>query len=130
MQCVITKPHGEEQFRPNGMAGDRHRIKQLLGVAHASELWIEFGTYDQSNATAGEEALSKFIRGTWAQFAKDPKAGPGWNAIGTGAEYLDGADDLDVALLGSEGNAGVKIIQQQEVDARCAIWAPILAARI
>lgn len=80
--------------------------------------------------TTQEAALSSFMRGAWARFAKDPVIGPGWNAIGTGSQYFEGAGDLDIGLLGSKGNAGVKIIRQSEVDGRCRLWTPILTAGI
>jgi len=70
------------------------------------------------------------MRGAWARFAKDPVSGPGWNAIGTGSQYLEGAGDQDVGLLGSHGNAGVKVISQNEVDSRCKLWTPLLMAGI
>jgi hypothetical protein len=70
------------------------------------------------------------MRGAWARFAKDPVGGPGWNAIGTGHEYFEGSGDLDIGLLGSSGNAGVKVVRQSEVDGRCELWKPILMAGI
>ncbi|KAF2713847.1 alpha/beta-hydrolase [Pleomassaria siparia CBS 279.74] len=99
-----------------------------LGVFHASELWIVFGTYPLANATAQEAALSNYMRETWARFAKYPVAGPGWNAVGTGSDFFGGAGDLDIGLVGSEGSAGVEVIRQAEVDSRCSLWVPILTA--
>lgn len=100
------------------------------GVFHASELWITFGTYEPTNVTTQELALSNYMRGAWARFAKDPVAGPGWNAVGTGSGYFGGAGDLDLGLIGSDGNAGVKVIKQRDVDHRCPLWTPILTAGI
>ncbi|KAI5366294.1 Putative carboxylesterase, type B, carboxylesterase type B, alpha/Beta hydrolase [Septoria linicola] len=38
---------------------------------HASELPLVFSTYNMSTATSQQYALSNYMRGTWAQFAKD-----------------------------------------------------------
>lgn len=95
---------------------------------HSSEISIVFGTYPSANATAQEYALSNYMRGTWARFAKDPGAGPGWNAVGTGGQFLDGAADLDVGVLGGDGGAGVKVIRQREIDGRCEVWKALLTS--
>lgn len=65
------------------------------------------------------------MRSTWARFAKDPESGPGWNAIGTGSEFLDGAADLDVAVFSGDP-AGVRVARQSELDGRCAFWRGLL----
>ncbi|KAF2184769.1 alpha/beta-hydrolase [Zopfia rhizophila CBS 207.26] len=96
------------------------------GVYHSSEIYIVFGTYPAVNVTAQEYALHNYMRSVWAQFAKGPNAGPGWNAVGTGSSYFGGAADLDVGLIGSDGGSGVKVIRQSDVDSRCGLWAPIL----
>lgn len=66
------------------------------------------------------------MRGAWAHFAKDPIAGPGWNAVGTGSEFLDGTNDLSLGVIGGDGGSGIKVIKQGVVDGRCALWEPIL----
>jgi carboxylesterase type B len=79
-----------------------------------------FGTYPRANATAEECALSDYMRGTWARFAKDPKAGPGWSAIGEA--------DLDVAVF-SNGEDPVKMVDQKTLDGRCAVWRDVLVRK-
>ena len=98
---------------------------------HSSEIPIVFGTYPSVNVTAQQYALHNYMRHVWASFAKDPIAGPGWNAIGTGSSYFGGKEDydLDVGVIGADGSAGVKIVRQREVDARCGVWAPVLRQR-
>ncbi|OCL07125.1 alpha/beta-hydrolase [Glonium stellatum] len=54
------------------------------GVYHSSEIPMVFSICSLTNATAQEYALSNFMRGVWARFAKNPTDGPGWNAIGAG----------------------------------------------
>jgi hypothetical protein len=98
------------------------------GVYHSSEIRIVFGTYPTRNVTAQEYALSNFMRGAWARFAKDPAAGPGWNAVGMGSGYYGGNGDLDLGVLGAHGSSGVKVVRQSEVDGRCKIWEPLLTA--
>lgn len=73
--------------------------------------------------TVQQDVLSNIMRGAWARFAKDPIAGPGWNAVGTGAEFYEGVADLDVGVFVEEG---VKVWKSGEVDARCGIWQGVL----
>lgn len=84
--------------------------------------------------------------GIWAKFAKNPQAGPGWNPVGTGAEaavlvggsstetgglyYSENGTlstgNFDLAVLGNRGNvlgSGVTVIDSQEVDHRCGLFA-------
>jgi carboxylesterase type B len=85
---------------------------------HSSEVKIVFSTYPRDNATTAEEcALSDYMRSTWARFAKDPEAGPGWSAIGEAA--------LDVAVL-QNGKEAVKLVEQSTLDGRCAVWRDVL----
>lgn len=93
-----------------------------LGVFHSSEISIVFGTYPTVNVTAQEYALSKFMQGAWANFAKNPTGGPGWNALGTFPA------DGDLGDLGPAGSSGVTIIPQYPLDARCGLFAPVYAA--
>ena len=90
------------------------------GVLHSSEIRIVFDTYTYSTIpiTAQEYALSQFMQGAWAQFAKNPALGPGWNRLGT-------FDGLDLGALGTDGSSGVTLIPQTEVDARCELYKPI-----
>ncbi|KAK5163374.1 uncharacterized protein LTR77_010747 [Saxophila tyrrhenica] len=122
-----------------------------LGVYHASEIPLVFSTYPEANATTQEYALSSFMRGAWARFAKNPMGGPGWNGVGTGVagQVLVGAEQVEVGgvlrdasgevvegtwnlgLLGNRGDAigsGVTVIDQAEVDGRCELFRPIYEA--
>jgi carboxylesterase type B len=122
-----------------------------LGVYHSSEIPIVFSTYPTENTTTQEYALSTAMRGAWARFAKNPMGGPGWNAVGTGTagQVLVGAEQVVVGgvyqdasgeavdgtwntgLFGNRDNAlssGVTVIDQSEVDSRCALFEPIYEA--
>lgn len=71
--------------------------------------------------TAQEEALSKFVQGAWANFAKNPDYGPGWNKLGT-------FNGTDLGDLGPIGTSGVTIIPQNMVDFRCSLYGPLYQA--
>lgn len=49
-----------------------------LGVYHASELPMMFGTYFRENSTEVEARLSASMQKQFADFVKDPENGPGW----------------------------------------------------
>ena len=122
-----------------------------LGVYHSSEIPLVYSTYLPENVTTQEYALSSFMRGAWARFAKDPMGGPGWNQVGSGmpGPVLSGAYDIelggiytapngsvlagawDLGLLGNSGNSmgsGVTVIDQYEVDYRCGLFTPLYDA--
>ncbi|KAH7093540.1 Carboxylesterase [Paraphoma chrysanthemicola] len=122
-----------------------------LGVYHASEIPLVFRTYNRVNSTTQEYALSQFLQSTWARFAKNPAAGPGWNAIGSGGEgnVLYGANeqvrggllisangtvvagDWNLGVLGDVGRvrgSGVTVLPQSQLDTRCALYRPIFDA--
>jgi len=90
------------------------------GVYHSSEIPIVFRNYPTQGTTAQEYALSQFMQGAWAQFAKNPTLGPGWNALGT-------FNGFDLGALGNDNSSGVTLIPQMEVDARCELYKPIYA---
>jgi carboxylesterase type B len=101
------------------------------GVYHASEIGLVYRSYTLNNATTQENALSSYMQETWAKFAKDPVGGPGWNAIGTGDQYLGGESGEDLGVLGNVGNlesSGVTVVKQSTVDARCGLYAEIYAS--
>ncbi|KAI4731119.1 alpha/beta-hydrolase [Aureobasidium sp. EXF-10728] len=122
-----------------------------LGVYHSSEIPLVFSTYPDSQVTTQEYALSQFMRGAWAAFAKDPANGPGWNAVGTGstgavhAATSDGSlggiltspdgtvqqGDWNLGILGDVGNilgSGVTVLPAAAIDGRCALFAPVYEA--
>ena len=78
-----------------------------------------FGTYPKEDATAEQIELSEFMRGAWAQFARDPAAGPGWEKLGDGSDY---------GVIGTEPTVGVTVVDREEVDTKCELFAPIYNA--
>lgn len=91
-----------------------------LGAFHGAELPVVWGTYPTENVTDQEIALSAFIQTAWANFAKDPMAGPGWRA-------LDGTGD-QLACLGCGGSSGIQIMSTSVIDSRCSQYAPLFTA--
>lgn len=117
-----------------------------LGVYHTSEIPLVFGVFALQNATAQEYALSHSMQTAWANFAKNPLGGPGWNQVGTGAPGAVLVGDIDVqaggVYLDANGNAisgawnlgvygnrlnalgsGITVVDQFEVDYRCSLFA-------
>jgi hypothetical protein len=76
---------------------------------------LVFDTYPRPNTTAQESALSMFMQGAWANFAKNPTYGPGWNQVGT-------YDGTDMGALGSNGTSGVTVTGSVQVDSKCGIF--------
>ncbi|RAR00095.1 alpha beta-hydrolase [Stemphylium lycopersici] len=122
-----------------------------LGAYHASEIPLLFATYPPANTTAQQYALTAFMQSTWARFARNPHLGPGWNAVGTGAEgrvlvgaydlvsggvYQDGnasvvAGDWNLGVFGNVGSvrgSGVTVLPQSELDYRCSLFRPLFEA--
>jgi acetylcholinesterase len=92
------------------------------GVFHSSEIRLVFGTYAEGSKAPSppeEVALSEFIQGAWARFAKDPWSGPGWTAVGNSPSGNDLGD------IGSYGETGVRMIRASDVDKRCGIYTPL-----
>lgn len=90
------------------------------GVYHASEIDIVFGTYPTANATREQAALSQYVQGVWAGFAKGPAAGPGWPKLGSNG----GKELFDIGSFGPNGT----VVAQAVVDVNCGLWAPIVGA--
>ncbi|CCD50263.1 similar to liver carboxylesterase 1 precursor (secreted protein) [Botrytis cinerea T4] len=83
-----------------------------LGAYHSSEIPLVFGNLP-SNSTPTEISLSALIQKSWADFAKNPQAGPGWNRLNIFAG-VNNVAVFNVNGLGSV-NGGV-------LDKRCAVF--------
>lgn len=101
---------------------------ELIGVDlqafHSAEIKMVFSSYrntsdpNNNRATAQQEALTNYMRGGWASFAKNPKAGPGWNRLGT-------FNGLALGVLGLGDSGGVIIKNSSYADSKCAVFQPI-----
>ena len=96
-----------------------------LGAFHSSEIPQVWGTYDLVNpigpATPTQEGLSKYMQTLWANFAKNPTAGPGWPAL---------TANLATNKLGELGGlnpTGETTILASSVDEPCALFDPVIA---
>ena len=84
----------------------------FLGVYHASELGVLFGTYNQSSAT--EDALSLSMQSKFGDFIKNPEQGPGW------------AKWPSVGILGvDQHGAALHAKPSKELDAVCQLYYPL-----
>lgn len=121
-----------------------------LGAYHSSEIRSTFGTYPTANLTTQQYALSQSMMSAWGRFVRNPLAGPGWNALGTGMNgsvllssggNMEGglvgaangstlAGSYDIGLFGNIGNtlsAGVTVIPQSQIDFNCGLYASLYA---
>lgn len=51
------------------------------GPYHSSEIAEVYGTYPRSGATPFQAKLSGAMQKAWADFAKNPASGPGWDSV-------------------------------------------------
>jgi cholinesterase len=87
------------------------------GAYHASEIPLVFGTYPQVNATEFQTELSIAMQKAWADFAKDPTTGPGWNmskVMVFGGDAAPGESDDERAVMATAAQAWM--------DDRCALY--------
>ena len=90
------------------------------GVYHSSEIAEVFGTYNPAGATAQQIQISKYMQTTWANFAKNPTAGPGWPKVGSNNNAVLGA-------IGSNGSSGETTVSFLTTDTKCPLFLPIYA---
>ncbi|KAB8069713.1 hypothetical protein BDV29DRAFT_161147 [Aspergillus leporis] len=63
------------------------------GAFHDAEIPFVFGTYSQKDATEFEHQVSQGMQKAWADSAKDPIQGPGWNRFPAIGIFRDGGKD-------------------------------------
>ncbi|KAJ6785455.1 hypothetical protein PWT90_01165 [Aphanocladium album] len=93
------------------------------GAYHAAEIPFVFGSFplytNVAAATKTEMALSDYMQTTWANFAKDPSAGPGWPQIGSTRQTI--------AELGGNNNAtGKHLISSTDIEQDCFLYDPLI----
>jgi len=96
------------------------------GAYHTAEIPSVWGTYPTTNefgsVTPTQIALSSYMQGAWAGFAKNPSNGPGWPRLGS-------ALGVELGALGSdEAPSGEKTVPLLQADYACALYDPILIA--
>ena len=96
-----------------------------LGVYHTSEIPLVFGTYPKQNATPQQDRFSKFLQTSWANFAKHPHLGPGWEAWPNVA-VLGSVQGMEEAGLGElMYTASVNASGGARLDGHCGLYLPI-----
>ncbi|KAJ3494779.1 hypothetical protein NLG97_g3854 [Lecanicillium saksenae] len=94
------------------------------GAYHSAEIAPIFGTYPRKGATPFQGETSRAMQKIWADFAKNPKEGPGWprapsiQVLGGGAR--PGQSD--------EGRSVSVTVPASEVDARCGMYSSVYDA--
>lgn len=102
-----------EAFFPNT------QVVAGLGSYHGTQIPLIFGTYETKGVTPDQIKLSKFMQRAYADFAKNPVKGPGWNRLGTTRK--------DLGLLGGKSKKdGVTNIPEEPTDAKCSLYPSIL----
>jgi carboxylesterase type B len=100
------------------------RLFPNAGAYHSVEIPEVWGTYPLNNelgaATPNQIALSSYMQGVWAGFAKDPSAGTGWPRLGSTL----GAKELGV-LGGKGAPAGEQTRSLAYSDLACPLINPV-----
>ncbi|KAH8687985.1 Carboxylesterase [Tricladium varicosporioides] len=94
------------------------------GAYHSSELYPLWGNYEIGiTPTAEDLKVGNFMQTAWANFAKEPSAGPDpkWPKLNDKTE----AGNANVGVIGSTGRNVLDIVQAGQVDSRCGLWADI-----
>ncbi|KAJ5226513.1 hypothetical protein N7468_007738 [Penicillium chermesinum] len=91
------------------------------GAYHSAEIPLVFGTYEGSTATVFEEQVSRAMQKSWAGFAKNPSAGPGWDQVPTIGVF---GDDVRVGM-NDEGKKPLKTADSSNIDSRCGLYEGI-----
>ncbi|KAK2743355.1 hypothetical protein FQN55_007290 [Onygenales sp. PD_40] len=92
------------------------------GVYHASEIELVFGTFSEEGRTEFQVELGREMQRAWADFAKEPDRGPGWEGVpqiavlGGGARAGEGDED------GDRGREVVRVVDSKVLDSRCKLF--------
>ncbi|EEH10554.1 carboxylesterase [Histoplasma capsulatum G186AR] len=88
------------------------------GAYHGLEVYSIFGTYPQEGATKFQIEVGKGMQEAWANFAKNPNKGPGWEKVPQLGVFGGGAR----TGTGDEDRKVLETIDSKDVDARCSVW--------
>lgn len=95
------------------------------GAFQTSEIPSVWGTYPLADVygkvTANQIALSKYMQGAWANFAKNPTGGPGWPKLGSNG-------GVELGELGGDNPSGEKTVALTVADYACPVLDPIILA--
>lgn len=85
------------------------------GAWHASEIGPIFGTYPRKGDTEMQVELSKTMQTAWADFAKNPSQGPGW----------DQAPRVAVFGAGPTASKLIETVDSDVVDETCPLYKAV-----
>ncbi|KAK2793459.1 hypothetical protein FQN50_010003 [Emmonsiellopsis sp. PD_5] len=94
------------------------------GVYHSSEIELVFGTFPEEGRTEFQVELGREMQRAWADFAKEPDRGPGWEGVpqvavlGGGVRAGEGDGDGD----GDGGREVVRVVGSEVLDSRCRLF--------
>jgi carboxylesterase type B len=96
------------------------------GAYHSAEIEIAFGSYKRENSTAWQKETSDMMMKAWADFAKDPEKGPGWEGVEKGVVGVIGGG----VRTGDQHwkNKALETIETKVLDKRCALFKDILGS--
>ncbi|KAK2767482.1 hypothetical protein FQN54_003639 [Arachnomyces sp. PD_36] len=94
------------------------------GAYHTAEIELIFGTYEREGATEFQEEVSDAMQEAWANFAKDPSCGPGWDAAPKVGVFGGGARPG----LSDSGRKALVAIDPEILDRRCVLFKTIYDA--
>ena len=87
------------------------------GAFHSAEIPYVFGTYKTEGATDFEKEVSRSMQKAWADFAKNPTGGPGWEAVPSIGLFGEGVK----AGMSDEGKKPLRTVDSG-MDERCSIY--------
>lgn len=87
------------------------------GAFHSAEIPFVFGTYETKGATKFESQVSQAMQKAWADFAKNPTQGPGWDTVPAIGYFGDGVK----AGMSDKGKKAFKTVDSS-MDRRCAMY--------
>ncbi|PLB52302.1 putative carboxylesterase hlo [Aspergillus steynii IBT 23096] len=91
------------------------------GAYHMAEIRLVFGTYEKKGATGFQAKVSHAIQTAWADFAKDPFQGPGWEEAPTVGVFGDGVK----VGMDPEGKKALRAVSSTDMDRRCHLYESI-----
>ncbi|PFH62375.1 hypothetical protein XA68_13969 [Ophiocordyceps unilateralis] len=93
------------------------------GAWHSSEIGLIFGTYNRTGRTPYQEKLSIAMQRAWADFAKDPSGGPGWDSLPNKIAVFGAGVRPDAQ--GSASTPAFEVNDGAKYDGKCWLFKPI-----
>ncbi|KAL4794267.1 Alpha/Beta hydrolase protein [Aspergillus venezuelensis] len=94
------------------------------GAYHASDISSLFGTYRKEGATHFQHELSRTVQKAYADFAKIPTAGPGWDQVPTVGVFGGGVRPG----VSEVGKKTLSTVPSALLDVRCPLYHDLYTA--